>query len=438
MFKSKNFFVALGISIFVSALIWWVYINQKNNLPDIFDYIPINMDQVMINRAEKNIQNNANILVDIPQAVQEQFQQIKVMIIVQDESFPNEQIVFLETKSDFLPEDFLETINPEDETINTYLRLNDWQYVFGPQKFIQSYAKPELWKSLFKKDQLQKYLYDIRESSLSIISHNNDLFTNSKYSSLLDSAEYLLINISSENNWNFDFSAYVLFGKSQKDLNISFKPKFTSFLRESTIAYLEIGKIWSWIDLSNQMTSNPIQDNIFKKLLSDNFAIILSNWSNMFNLWVTIISNDKTLFSDLETLFPLLGVWLQNQPMISGSQVTSFQQPGKIGYDIVLQDIQKIWIYLEQSDNQTKLTLWNPTIDGKSQKLKWYSKNSLAVIDVDMNQLLALYKQFSNIGINTSVLSTDQESAFNQMKDKTLRWEISIEEDSINIKWSIK
>jgi len=45
------------------------------------------MDQVMINRAEKNIQNNANMLVEIPQAVQEQFQQIKVMLIVQDQSF---------------------------------------------------------------------------------------------------------------------------------------------------------------------------------------------------------------------------------------------------------------------------------------------------------------------------------------------------------------
>jgi hypothetical protein len=44
------------------------------------------MDQVMINRAEKNIQNNTNMLVEIPQAVQQQFQQIKVMIIAQDES----------------------------------------------------------------------------------------------------------------------------------------------------------------------------------------------------------------------------------------------------------------------------------------------------------------------------------------------------------------
>jgi hypothetical protein len=83
------------------------------------------MDQVMINRAEKNIQNNANMLLDVPQAVKQQFQQIKVMIIVQDKGFADEQMIFLETKSDFSPQDFLQTINPEDETTSTYLRLDD-------------------------------------------------------------------------------------------------------------------------------------------------------------------------------------------------------------------------------------------------------------------------------------------------------------------------
>jgi hypothetical protein len=45
------------------------------------------MDQVMVNRAEKNMRNNANMLIEIPQAVLQQFQKIKVMIIVQDQSF---------------------------------------------------------------------------------------------------------------------------------------------------------------------------------------------------------------------------------------------------------------------------------------------------------------------------------------------------------------
>lgn len=439
MFRSKQFFTALAIAIFVWGLAGAVYITQRNNLPEIFSYIPTNMDQVMVNRAEKNIQNNTNMLVEIPQAVQEQFQKIKVMIIVQDESFPWEQMVFLQTKSDFSPEDFLQTINPENETTSTYLRLNDGQYVFWPQKIIQGYTKPTPENQLFSQQQLQNYLSLIRKNSLSIVSHNNELLTSQKqYSSLLDSAEYLLMSISSQPNGEFDFAAYVLLSTPQTIIQESFHPQFTSLLKESTIAYFELGKIASEIDFSSQFSSGTTQDVLLKKLLANNFALVLSKGANMFNIGLTFISDNKTLFTDLEPLFPLVWAWLQSQPMISGSQITTIQQPGKIWYDIVLQWVQKIWVYLEQTENQTKLSLWNPLIEGKKKKLKWYSKNTLAVIQVDMNQLLNLYQQFANIGINTSALTTNQESLFTQMEDKTLYGELFLEKEVMGMKWLIR
>ncbi|AHB41866.1 hypothetical protein P148_SR1C00001G1088 [candidate division SR1 bacterium RAAC1_SR1_1] len=439
MFKSKQFFTALAIAIFIGALAGGVYITQRNDLPDIFGYVPTGMDQVMVNRAEKNIQNNTNMLIEVPQAVQEQFQQIKVMIIVQDESFSGEQMVFLQTKSDFSPEDFLQTINPENETTSTYLRLDDGQYVFGPQQTIQSYTKPIPDKTLFQQSQLKKYIPIIRRSSLSIVSNNNDLFSTQKeYSSLLDSAEYLVMNISSSPRGEFDFSAYVILSQSQAEQQNKFKPQFTSLLKESTITYLELGKILSGIDISAQLASGSAQDLLLKKLLANNLAIVVSKGANMFNLGVTIVADNPSLFTDLEPFFPLLGMWLQSQPMISGNQVTSIQQPGKIGYDITLQGVQKIGAYLEQTENQTKISLGNPLIEGAKRKLKGYSKNALAVLYVDMNQLLNLYKQFANIGLNTSVLTTSQESMFTQMQDKTLRGEIAIEKDAISIKGSIK
>ena len=60
MFRSKKFFTALGIGILLGALIGAVYVTQRNNLPDIFQYVPTGMEQVMVNRAERNIQNNIN------------------------------------------------------------------------------------------------------------------------------------------------------------------------------------------------------------------------------------------------------------------------------------------------------------------------------------------------------------------------------------------
>ena len=79
----------------------------------------------MINWAEKNLKNNLSSVVEIPYAVQEQFQKIQLMVIVQDRPFDeNGQLMFLQTKPGFVPELFLETINPEDEIIFTYLRLD--------------------------------------------------------------------------------------------------------------------------------------------------------------------------------------------------------------------------------------------------------------------------------------------------------------------------
>lgn len=436
MFTSKKFFVSISIAIFIGILWVVTYVTSRDSLPKIFEYIPTNMDQVMVNRAEKNIANNTNMLVDIPLAVQEQFQQIKVMIIVQDESFSGEQMLFLETKSDFNPRDFLETINPEDDTLFTYLRLDDNQYVFGPQLVIQNYIKPTENKALFLQPQLHKYLSTIRKSSLSILSHNNELLSSQKQLAwLLESAQYLLMSIRSD-KWNFDFSSYILLNQPQTGLQSSFKPQFTSLLKESTVAYLELGTVLSNIDITPQLASWSAQDALLQKLLAHNIALVVSKWANMFNLGLTLISNDSSLYTDLEPYLPMLGVWLQNQPMLSGNQITSVQQPDKVGYDITIQGIQKIGIYLENIDNQTIVSIGNPIVEGKKVRLRNYSKNSLAVLQVDMNQLLDIYKQFSNIGIWW--LTADQESMFTQMKDKTLYGNIAIEENEISIKGSIK
>ncbi|MDD3262269.1 MAG: hypothetical protein PHR61_00315 [Candidatus Absconditabacteria bacterium] len=438
MFKSKQFFVALGLAILIGALVGGVYITQKNNLPEIFDYVPTGMDQVMINRAEQNIQNNTNMLVEIPQAVQEQFQQIKVMLIAQDESFSGEQLLFIQTKSGFSPENFLQTINPEDETISTYLRLADGQYLFAPQKLVQEYSKPTKEEALFYQPQLKKYISKIRRSSLSVISHNNELLNMQKqYSSLLDSAEYLLMHISSDKG-KFDFSSYVLFSKPQTGLQTLFNPEFKSSLTESTIAYLEIGKILAGIDFSSQDGTSSMYAELAKKILSNNLAIVVSKGANIMNLGITILSEDETLFSDLEMFFPFVSLRLQEYFGIPEDQITSVQQPGKIGYDVMIQGIQKIGIYLEKSDNETKLTIGNPIIEGKKKKFPKYSKNTLVVLHVDMNQLLGLYKQFANIGANPGLLNESQQNALDQMKDKILYGEVSVDEEKISIEGSIK
>ena len=60
----------------------------------------------------------------------------------------------------------------------------------------------------------------------------------------------------------------------------------------------------------------------------------------------------------------------------------------------------------------------------------------MAILQIDMSQLMSVYKKFLNI--STNPLSIEQQSAFDKMSDKTFYWQVSLEKDSIGIEWSIK
>ncbi len=430
MFKSKSFFIWLFLAIFLSVLSAIVYSKQKNSIPEIFNYVPTNVDQIMINWAEKNLKNNLSSVVEIPYAVQEQFQKIQLMVIVQDRPFDeNGQLMFLQTKPGFVPELFLETINPEDEIIFTYLRLDKWQYLFAAQQLIQNYTKPSSDNSLFWQKDIKPLLPSIKKSSLTIISADRDSLLPEGYSGPLSSIKYIITNINSDSQSNFGFSLYAI-TDSHLDYDYSFESKFSNLFIDSTIAYLELGKI------SQSLDSNWENSDFFQKLLSNNIAIIIGNWANMFNLWLTVVSDNSSLYNDLEPFFPFVLERLKSYPLFEWIEITSVQQPWKIWYDFLIQNIQKIWLYLEQKDWQTKLSLWNPQTDWKSQKLKKHSKNSLAILQVDMWKLLNLYKQFTDISLLW--LSDQQQDLFSSMQDKTLFWEIFFSDNYIWIQGFIQ
>lgn len=64
------------------------------------------------------------------------------MLMVQMEQNISGQLVFLKTYTDFSPQDFLTTLNPETEVTYTYKRLEDGIYLFGPKEMISKYQKP--------------------------------------------------------------------------------------------------------------------------------------------------------------------------------------------------------------------------------------------------------------------------------------------------------
>jgi hypothetical protein len=62
----------------------------------------------------------------------------------------------------------------------------------------------------------------------------------------------------------------------------------------------------SWLDLAMQQWSWSFQEVLLKQISANNFAIILSKWANMFNIWLTIVADDTSLYDSLQPLVPLL------------------------------------------------------------------------------------------------------------------------------------
>ncbi|HCB52180.1 TPA: hypothetical protein DEP21_06540 [Patescibacteria group bacterium] len=82
-FLSKNFYIILGSTLLIIGILASFMVWGSQNLPKIFEYVPSNLDQVMINWPAKNINAATTAVVEIPEAVKAQFQQIEVMIIGQ-------------------------------------------------------------------------------------------------------------------------------------------------------------------------------------------------------------------------------------------------------------------------------------------------------------------------------------------------------------------
>ncbi|HCB52181.1 TPA: hypothetical protein DEP21_06545 [Patescibacteria group bacterium] len=146
----------------------------------------------------------------------------------------------MQTKNDFSPEEFLTTVNPETEILYTYLRLDNGQYLFAPKSEIQSYTKPDEQNSFFGQEKLKTYKSFLKDNSLVMISHNNEFISaQQQYAELFQNVGYFIMGVSSSQK-EMKFTSYLLFAKPETYTVPVFKPKFTSYLKSSTIAYIEL------------------------------------------------------------------------------------------------------------------------------------------------------------------------------------------------------
>ena len=116
---------------------------------------------------------------------------------------------------------------------------------------------------------------------------------------------------------------------------------------------------------------------------------------------------------------PVLGGWLQTQEWLSGSNFVPVETRNKLGYMITLPEEIQIWFFLEQDAKQTMLRIGNPVLDWTSSQKLLYIPDSLATLNIDADQFIAIYKQFVNMWI--WIDSSTQDALESQFKGKSIR-----------------
>ncbi len=432
---------------FLIILVWFVVrmIQRQTSLPDLFNYVPADAQQVLINRPARNIGNAQQLaLSQVPQWVTAQFQQISLMLMVQVGQATGDQLLLLETYDWFSPQDFLATLNPETEITYSYKRLEDGRYLFAPKELLSVYMKPEAGKWFFSTSVLSDFAKIYKSYGMTMISRNKSaLGLPVQFSQLFANVDYVIMGIDTQKK-DISFVSHVIFHKENPWTWEDFSPQFTEYLKASTMAYVEFGPIASLIpppqlDTSltgDNLVQNAVLGEFTQQLFRQHTALILSKWSNPTNLWVTIAASDPGLFTKLKPWMPTLGQWLKNQERLSGSIFSPVETASKIGYMITVGEGQQIWLFLEQDGKQTTVRIGNPLLDWDSSQTLLYRDKSLATLNIDVDQTLGLYKQLLNMWMQTDL--TAQDTLSTQLKGKSVRATIFADEYGLWLEGEIK
>ena len=124
-----------------------------------------------------------------------------------------DQMMLLDTNSEFSPQDFLSTLNPETEITYTYKRLDDGRYLFGPKELISVYVKPVDHASFFSNKKIAQYTQIYKNYGMTIISHNqNSLNLPAQFAQVFTNVEYMIMGVNSEKS-DISFVSRIVFKK---------------------------------------------------------------------------------------------------------------------------------------------------------------------------------------------------------------------------------
>ena len=193
----------------------------------IFDYVPQDANQAFVIKVNpNNTLLYQNYMQNLPGDIETLFAQMDIVVITQKtvEDVP-ENLIFVQAKPDFKPQDLADSMNGSGDIQYIYQALEKNLYVFGRPDSLK-YLKLDPQNSFFAVEKLKPLASLLRSSELSFFSHVSANLDVTAITPFIGNMEYFVYGIDTQGE-KMDMEAHLIYKENKKlDSAYSFKPLF--------------------------------------------------------------------------------------------------------------------------------------------------------------------------------------------------------------------
>lgn len=450
--KLQKIFSNAWLWIILWVIILWfgsIFFVLGSRLEKIFSYIPENVNQVFVIKV--NDTNNAlykNYSQQIAGAFQETLKQIEIAVIAQKTvDTIQENLIFIQAKTDFNPQTLLDAINSDAEVQYIYQKLDSSLYVFGKPETLK-YVTLDPTNNFFAYAKLQAFKKLLKHSDISFFSRVDNTLDVAQVSPFLANLDCFVYGLDTRDN-KISMEANLVYKNArQTEWDYSFTPILESYLNDKSLLFVELGSVVQQLGikkedfmsvLSSFLTSQKLtgftdqEYEAFYESLDTNIGIGIGEWNNLLGIGMFLIFKNPDLFAVVSKLVPTIYQQLLTIPVMSGFDISLVQEANKQWFSSLVGGVQEVGLYTQKDKDSTLITLGDPQIDSEINS-EWtikmdYTKNSLGYFYANFDNILTLYKKFAG-----SLSSWQMDDQFTFFEHKILKGQIIPQSDKIVVK----
>lgn len=451
----KSLWVWVGIVVVCLAglLVFWI---GKGN-ERIFDYVPQGVDQAIVIKVNpNNTLLYKNYMQNLPGNIESLFADIDIVVITQKTvDAVTENLIFVQSKPGFKPQDLVDSMNGSGEVEYIYQTVEENLYVFAKPDSLK-YLKLDRENNFFSIDVLQKFSSLLNSSEISFFSHVSATNDVGFVGPFLANVDYFVYGIDMQGP-KMDMEAHLIYKeKVVLDSSYKFKPLFNGYSNDKNLVFLEFGNVVKQLGTDKETLVASIQALMqllgVENLTAEDYDVIYATLSN--NMWLLVgegnnfagagmsllfRNQSKTkgwsdFFSVLTKMMPAAYSFVSATPFMSWAQTALVHDINKQWFTAQVFGVEDVGVYTEKIWEDVLLTLWDPVVESNKNSDVDFDSQTLWYFKINFSPVLDLYKRFkSSLASLSPLWQAAWEEDFSFFENKSLQGQIVASEDGVSI-----